>query len=547
MSLQSERLNMSVTDVSTIELSDYWLILKRRKLGFLVPFGVVLGVSLALAFLLPPSYRSEATILIQRQSIPSALVKTTVNTYVEEQIQEIKQRITSYDNLLSIAESFGLYASERQSAPARAVSEVASNIDIEMVDVKASDPDERGDQVATIAFTVAFSAQKPETAQAVTKELADRYLDEHKAAREEQAANVSSFLEAEAVRLKDEIGKLEALQADFKQQEQNQLPELRGTNLSLLEKTEQEIETTNEAIRAEQDRLDAAQAELSLTEPYKQVLTEEGKVMLSASERLSLLSAEYLRDSARYSPEHPDIVRLSREIRVLAQQSGTGARADELMGELTKLQEQLRQLRQKYSDDHPEVIKVERSVAALQKAFQSELLGANGKKQTLTMPPDNPRYVALKSQVDAATSNLSAEKQKLTMLEAKHNEYESRLFKTPGIERDYKSLSRDYENALQKYSEIKNKQLEARMAQQLESGNSAEQFVLLSGAYLPTMPDSPNRIGILLLGGLLAFGAGLGFVAVMEYLDKTVRDERVIAEMFGALPLAIIPHMDTAS
>jgi polysaccharide biosynthesis transport protein len=538
---------MNVTDVSTIELSDYWLILKRRKLGFLVPFGVVLGVSVALAFLLPPSYRSEATILIQRQSIPSALVKTTVNTYVEEQIQEIKQRITSHDNLLSIAESFGLYASERQSAPARAVSEVASSIDIEMVDVKASDPDERGDRVATIAFTVAFSAEKPETAQAVTKELADRYLDEHKAAREEQAANVSSFLEAEAVRLKDEIGKLEALQADFKQQEQNQLPELRGTNLSLLEKTEQEIETTNEAIRAEQDRLDAAQAELSLTEPFKQVLTEEGKVMLSASERLSLLSAQYLRDSARYSPEHPDIVRLSREIRVLAQQSGTGARADELMGELTKLQEQLRQMRQKYSDDHPEVIKLERSVAALERGFQSELMGANGKKQTLTMPPDNPRYVALKTQVDAATSNLSAEKQKLAMLEAKRDEYESRLFKTPGIERDYKSLSRDYENALQKYSEIKNKQLEARMAQQLESGDSAEQFVLLSRAYLPTMPDSPNRIGILLLGGLLAFGAGLGFVAVMEYLDKTVRDERVIAEMFGALPLAIIPHMDTAS
>ena len=90
---------------------------------------------------------------------------------------------------------------------------------------------------------------------------------------------------------------------------------------------------------------------------------------------------------------------------------------------------------------------------------------------------------------------------------------------------------------------LKNKQLEARMAQQLESGENAEQFVLLSGAYLPTTPQSPNRIGILLLGGLLALGAGIACVAAAEHLDRTVRDASTIEDIFGAPPLAVIAQM----
>ncbi len=122
-------------------------------------------------------------------------------------------------------------------------------------------------------------------------------------------------------------------------------------------------------------------------------------------------------------------------------------------------------------------------------------------------------------------------------------EYQTRIFQTPLVERDFKSLNRDYENAVQKYNDLKNKQLQARLAQQVESGGNAEKFVLSSGAYLPSMPISPNRIGIMLLGGLLAFAAGVGFVAVVEHMDKTVRDSRAIAAIFGAPPLAIIPQM----
>jgi polysaccharide biosynthesis transport protein len=111
------------------------------------------------------------------------------------------------------------------------------------------------------------------------------------------------------------------------------------------------------------------------------------------------------------------------------------------------------------------------------------------------------------------------------------------------VERDFRSISRGYDEALRKFSELKQKQLEAEMAQTLESGSGAEQWQIVSAAFLPTMPESPNRIGILLLGGLLAFAAGVGYVAIAEQLDKTVRSVRIVTATLGVPPLAVIPRM----
>ena len=528
------------------EFGEYWEILWRRKNWFIGPFAAVLLVAAALAFLLPPHYRSEATILIERQSIPSTVVETTVTGYVQEQIEQLRQRVTTRANLMRIAEEYDLYPSSRKTDPDEVFQKVAKNIEVQMVDVQASNPDQGGQRVATIAFTVAYSASTPESAQAVTKDLVDWFLREHKAEREERAADVSEFLGAEAEKLREEIAQRERELANFKQGEMRQLPEMMNMNLRLYEKTEQDIAASEETIRTLEEHIDAMQAELSLTPAYKDVVDDAGKRMLTGDERLSALTAEYLRASSRYSAEHPDIIRLTREIRSLSRQTGGSARTDELMQELTKVQEELRQARQKYSDDHPEVMKLEKSVAAVERAFQAAMVQGAGKTKALAAPPDNARYVALKTQIDAAVSNLKVEREKLEMYKGKLAEYETRLFQTPVVERDFKSLSRDYENAQTKYAELTKKQIEAKLAQQLESGKTAERFVLSSGPNLPASPDSPNRIGIILLGGLLAFAAGLGCVTVVEHQDKTIRSTRAIADIMGAPPLAVIPQMTVA-
>jgi len=526
-----------------MEPSEYWQILMRHKFKFLVPFIFVIAASVTIAMVLPAVYRSEATILIQRQSVPQNLVATTVTGYVKEQIEQIRQRITNRITLLEIADEFALYVEDFETDPTIVVQQVKDNIEVEMLDVETSDPDRSGRRLATVAFTIAYNAETPEIAQGVTADIAERFLRNHRVVRSEMAEDVSEFLSLEADNLKVEIADLERQLAGFKQEEIRQLPELMSMNLQLFERTEQQIQFTEDRIRALRDRLESLRAELSLTEPYAAVINEQGQRVLTASERLSMLTASYLQGSARYSQEHPDIVRLSREIRILAEQTGDLTRVDELMGQLVNLQEQLRQARQRYSDAHPEVARLETAVAAVQRGMQTSIITPDKTKQELEIPPDNPRYVTLRTQLDANEANIKVEEQKLTDLEAKLEEYEERLYQTPIVERDYRSLSRGYEDALRKFSELNQKLLQAEIAETLEAGQRAEQWRLIGGAYLPIMPESPNRIGIVLLGIMLAIMAGLGSVTVAEYLDKTIRSARRITALLGSPPLVVIPYI----
>ncbi|MEE2785412.1 MAG: hypothetical protein VYE04_18750 [Pseudomonadota bacterium] len=526
-----------------MEPSEYWQILMRHKFKFLVPFIFVIAASVTIAMVLPAVYRSEATILIQRQSVPQNLVATTVTGYVKEQIEQIRQRITNRITLLEIADEFALYVEDFETDPTIVAQQMKDNIEVEMLDVETSDPDRSGRRLATVAFTIAYNAETPEIAQGVTADIAERFLRNHRVVRSEMAEDVSEFLSLEADNLKVEIADLERQLAGFKQEEIRQLPELMSMNLQLFERTEQQIQFTEDRIRALRDRLESLRAELSLTEPYAAVINEQGQRVLTASERLSMLTASYLQGSARYSQEHPDIVRLSREIRILAEQTGDLTRVDELMGQLVNLQEQLRQARQRYSDAHPEVARLETAVAAVQRGMQTSIITPDKTKQELEIPPDNPRYVTLRTQLDTNETNIKVEEQKLTDLEAKLEEYEERLYQTPIVERDYRSLSRGYEDALRKFSELNQKLLQAEIAETLEAGQRAEQWRLIGGAYLPIMPESPNRIGIVLLGIMLSIMAGLGSVTVAEYLDKTIRSARRITALLGSPPLVVIPYI----
>ena len=53
--------------------------------------------------------------------------------------------------------------------------------------------------------------------------------------------------------------------------------------------------------------------------------------------------------------------------------------------------------------------------------------------------------------------------------------YDSRLLQIPEIEREYRDLTRDYENAQTRYREVKAKQMQAEVSQELEKDRKAAQ------------------------------------------------------------------------
>lgn len=528
---------------SEYSFSDYLAICKRRFWPGVSVASGILVIAFLLALLLPAVYESTATILIEQQEIPEDLVRSLSTTYADQRIQMISQRVMTSSNLSSIVNKYNLYEDERQRMPLEVVLDnMQGDIVLETVSADVVDPRSGRSAKATIAFTLTYENQNPRLAQQVANELVTLYLNENLKQRTETAQETSTFLAAEAEKLRGQVASLEDKIADFKEQHVNTLPELTQLNLELMNRAEQQIMEIDRQISSYEQQRVYLESELAQISPLTDVYTETGKPILGPEDQLKVLKTELVSAVGRYGPEHPDVVNLKRQVRSLEAYVGGQSTAAELQVKLDGLQGERAAALDRYSSEHPDVKRIEREMAAV----EQELLKAKeSPPAAAAMPtsqrPNNPSYIQLKARLDAANGELRTLKEKRAEFEAKIADYEQRIVRTPQVEREYKSLARDYENAIQKFQEVTAKKLEAEVAGSLESEQKGERFTLIEPPLLPVEPSSPNRIAIALLGLILSFTGGLGSIAAAEALDQTVRGRRGVINVTGVAPLGIIP------
>jgi uncharacterized protein involved in exopolysaccharide biosynthesis len=193
------------------------------------------------------------------------------------------------------------------------------------------------------------------------------------------------------------------------------------------------------------------------------------------------------------------------------------------------------------------VRKLKRNIANTEQAVADAAREKRNKaRRTPATEADNPAYIQLQAQLQAAESELRSLKTSREEQQAKLDDYEQRLTETPAVEREYKTLARDYENATVKYREIKAKQMEAELAEVLEKERKGERFALIEPPLLEEEPVKPNRLAILFLGLVLSLGGGIGNVALRESMDNSVHDASDLVSITQAPPLAIIPLIETS-
>ena len=527
-------------------LGDYVAILQRRKNQLIITAVIIFILSAATAFLLPPSYRSSATILIEQQQIPSDLVRSTVTSYADQRIQLISQRVMTSANLQRIIGRFGLYAEELQTESMLTMLEtMREDIHLEMINAEVVDPTKGKAVEATIAFTISYDNESPALAQRVANELVSLFLNENLKQRSELAVEASSFLAGEAGKLKKQITTYETALAEFKEKNVNKLPELVQLNLQLMERTERELTEVKRQIRSLEERKIYLSSELAQIQPNSMLYSADGGRIFSPEDRLKDLQAKYVTASAVYSPNHPDLVKMGKEIAALEKEVQSEDVALELQTKLKDLNTRMVGLRERYSAPHPDVKKVQRAINTMQQAIDQELTKKQPAKAAAPKP-DNPAYIQLQAQLEAAKSDLASYRHTQTELKAKLTDYEKRITGAPQVEREYRNLTRDYENALAKYQEIQAKQMEAELAATLEKENKGEQFSLIEPPQLPEEPESPNRFAILFLGFIFSMAGGVGTVAVAEAMDDSIHGARSIIEVVDMPPLAVIPYIDNS-
>lgn len=522
-----------MVDANAQHLSDYLAILRRRKKQILRTAVIVFLVSAILAFVIPPVYRSTATILIEQQEVPRELAQSTVTGYANQRLQIIQKRVLTDENLLKIANKSQFYPQERKSdsADKETITRMRKGIKVETVSANVSDPRSGTSMMATIAFTLSFDADAPEIAQKVADELANLMLNENIVIRTQQAERTSGFFSEEEDKLRQQLSDLETQLAGYKKRNTGRLPELMGLNMSLMERTQKEMEDLDRQITTMEERRLELQGQLATVEPY----TGQGP-----GGRLREVQAQYLSAAAVYAPNHPDVVKLRRELEMLRKETGAVDERESLDREYKKVRADLASARERYAENHPDVTRLKEQLATLQdKLMASSTSTATG----FALKPDNPAYISIQTQLSTINLSLKAASEQRARAKQKLAEYEGRLIQTPGVEQEGLGLKRDYESTLKKYNEIKSHLMGADIAVEMEKEQKGERFSLLEAPTMPESPRMPNRRAFLLLGIVLGFGSGIGYASIAEYMDRTIRGSGAIVSVLRVPPLAVIPHI----
>ncbi len=525
-------------------LAEYVEAFKRRKTQLLTTFVVILLLAMGITFGLPAIYQSSAIILIEQQEIPQDLVRSTVTSFADQRVQMISQRVMTTTNLMGIIDKYDLYSEDRKREPVEVILEqIREDIHLEMISADVVDPKTGKAAKATIAFSLGYENETPMLSQKVANELVSLFLNENLKNRSEMAKEASDFMTDEVTRLSKKITASETKLASFKERNAGSLPELMNLNLELMDRHEREITEVQRQIRSLQERKIYLESELSQLNPNLGTFSETGERILGAADRLKVLETEYLSLTARYAPSHPDVVRLKKEMQALETESGSGGSKSEISLRLKEARADLVTSREKYSPEHPDVKRLTRLVASLEEQMtRAPVVAASTKEEK----PDNPAYIQLQAQLAAANSDLSTMRGRESGLRNKLKEYEERLIQTPQVEREYRSLMRDYERSLAEYQEISAKQVQADLARTLESENKGERFTMIEPPLLPEEPASPNRLALGFLGLIFAFAGGFGTVAISESMDRTVYGRKGVERLLGEPPLAVIPYIETS-
>ncbi|MDD2739516.1 MAG: Wzz/FepE/Etk N-terminal domain-containing protein [Methylomonas lenta] len=527
----------------TPDFKDYFKIVKKRRKFLIIPFIVIAALSVILAVVLPSVFRSSATILIEEQEIPSELVKSTVTTFADQRIQIISQRIMSRSNLIEIVQKYNLYADDRKSKTEEKILEkMRELIKVETISADVVDPRSGRPTQATIAFSLSFDDHSPTQAQKVANELTSLFLKENIKSRTESAENAALFLSEEARRLKDKIQQLQSKLATFKEQNLHQLPEANQLNQQELTSLTNQLMSLDSQERSALERKFYLEGQLAQIDPNALATNAVGNRVFDMKDRLKQLQSEYPSLVARYSDNHPDVMKAKREIDSLQKEIGSNTDLNKLNAELTEREADLAMLLKQYSARHPDVVKLQKQVSALQQALSE---ASQNNYSNVDLQPDNPAYITLKSQMDAANSDIKSIDYTREKIKIKIEELRNSLMQAPLVEKDYMDLVQELNNTNQRYQEVSAREMEAQISQQLEIEKKGERFTLIDPPQEPLEPVSPNRIAILFLGMVLAIAGGFGTVALAEMMDSSIHSEKTIFNILGVEPLASIPYLES--
>jgi polysaccharide chain length determinant protein (PEP-CTERM system associated) len=463
-------------------IREYYDIARRRRWWLLIPAVLVAVGTFFVTLALPREYRSETSIMVDPQKVPTNYVQSSVSSDVGNRLQAISQEILSRARLQKIIDQFGLYRATRaRMSNEEIVDLMRRNISIE-IDAEQS-PDDRNKRL--VSFKIAYTGSDPGLVQQVTRQLASAFIEENLKDREQEAEGTTEFLKNQLEHARLSLQDQEKQIQEYKTAHAGELPDQLQSNTQMSGQLQVMLNSTADAIsRAQQQKnylstlLDAMKNAAPPPQSAKTTLELDYE-----AKRAELIAAEQ-----KYRAKHPDVVRLRAELAEIK----------------TQLSDENAQ--------HP--VNADGRVVSPEQA-QAEIQGLNDEIK---------RYTARQHE-----------------LEDQVHQLQSRMIALPQVEQRLADLTRDYDVSKLNYQNLEAKLNSSSIAADVERHADGEQFRILDAASNPEKPSKPNLAQIDIMGLLVGLTLGAALALMVELTDNTMHNESDVS-FYATIPvLASIP------
>ncbi|MFS4438090.1 GumC family protein [Paracoccaceae bacterium GXU_MW_L88] len=337
------------------------------------------------------------------------------------------------------------------------------------------------DGARTIAFSINFSSENRSKAADVANEYASLILQEGARLRSDMATGTLDFFEQEVSRLAGELSRIESEMLAFQTQNQESLPN------SLDYRRNQQVVL--------QERL----LQLERTKAELQTRRRQQAGQISANSGIGTV----------------------------------GASASPQEMELIQLQQDLVEKRAIYSEQHPQIRALRSRINALQSIVRP--VNRDGERVASSAEAE---LALLDEQIEMVETQT-------TDIESELSELQVSIDQTPDVEVRLNNLTRTYENTQLQYNQARQKLAAAAQGERIELRREGESFEVIERATVPDEPVSPNRKAIAAASVAAGIGLGIMLVALLEFLDKTVRRSVELSTRLNIEPLATIPYIQS--
>jgi len=506
------------------DIHSYINLALRRKWYIVIPLILSIVGSFGVYKYLPKIYKATTLILVQPQRVPESYIRPTVTEPIAARLNTITQEILSRTRLEKVIQEFNLYSDLLSKKPLEEIVEVMRKaVEVKVQGSSRSDRDQN-------AFSISFEGKEPRTVMMVTNKLASLFIEENLKVRELQAEGTSEFLTKELQAIENQLKQKEQDLRNFRERYMGQLPQQLDANLRILERLQEQLKTTNESIRASEDRAILLRNQI-------EELRQRGRLMAMREPRGNITLGTEERSSGP-TPEDP------------------------IMTQWNLLKRELANAQSKYTDNHPDVIDLKRKFANLEQkvkelleqqkaAREARLRELKSERDAVSekdvLPAMDPAIERLLAQYKEQYNEVQFEIKRLKGEEKNLKEqivvYRKRIEDTPKREQELALLTRDYDLLKTNYQSLLDKKIQAQMAENLERKQQGEQFRILDPARIPEMPFKPDRNKILIMGVMIGLLSGFGLAWFRESLDKSFHTVSEVEAYLGIPVIATIPNL----